>query len=132
MIADLAAELPGLAAEVDVLSAADLAEHLLAGEESESVRAAGLLAYAELLASHGDEAQAEQAIALLEERAELLGPSSGRGAPEPEPSQRVFQWRHLQVGREAPDFLTEDVDGTEFRLSDYRGKVVLLDFWGFW
>jgi len=132
VIADLAAELPGLAAAVDVLSAAELAEHLLAGEESGSVRAAGLLAYAELLASHGDEAQAEQAIALLEERAELLGSSSGRGAPEPEPSQRVFQWRHLQVGREAPDFLTEDVDGTEFRLSDYRGKVVLLDFWGFW
>lgn len=25
-----------------------------------------------------------------------------------------------------------DVDGQQFKLSDYRGKVVLLEFWGFW
>jgi hypothetical protein len=25
-----------------------------------------------------------------------------------------------------------DVDGLPFKLSDYRGKVVLLDFWGNW
>ena len=36
------------------------------------------------------------------------------------------------VGRIAPDFTTQDVDGIEFKLSDYRGKVVVLDFWGFW
>ena len=38
----------------------------------------------------------------------------------------------IKVGRIAPDFETEDVDGTPFKLSDYRGKVVVLDFWGFW
>ena len=25
-----------------------------------------------------------------------------------------------------------DLDGVPFRLSDYRGKVVFLDFWGDW
>lgn len=38
----------------------------------------------------------------------------------------------VAVGRIAPDFETTDVDGTPFKLSDYRGKVVVMDFWGFW
>jgi hypothetical protein len=25
-----------------------------------------------------------------------------------------------------------DIDGNRFKLSDYRGKVVVLDFWGHW
>ena len=37
-----------------------------------------------------------------------------------------------QVGEAAPDISGVDIDGKEFKLSDYRGKVVLLDFWGFW
>ena len=39
---------------------------------------------------------------------------------------------NIAVGRQAPDFEAQDVDGTKFKLSDYRGKVVVLDFWGFW
>ena len=35
-------------------------------------------------------------------------------------------------GKIAPDFESEDVEGNSFKLSDYRGKVVVLDFWGFW
>ena len=32
----------------------------------------------------------------------------------------------------APDFTLPRLDGTELHLSDYRGKVVLLDFWATW
>jgi peroxiredoxin len=35
----------------------------------------------------------------------------------------------LAIGRTAPAILGEDVDGKPFRLGDYRGKVVVLDFW---
>ena len=35
-------------------------------------------------------------------------------------------------GRQAPDFSTELIDGSEFNLSDLRGNYVLLDFWGSW
>jgi hypothetical protein len=38
----------------------------------------------------------------------------------------------LNVGNLAPDILGEDIDGRSFKLSDYRGKVVVIDFWGNW
>jgi hypothetical protein len=41
----------------------------------------------------------------------------------------LFEFRHLFVGQKAPDIEGVDQDGKRFRLSDYRGKVVLLDFW---
>ena len=44
----------------------------------------------------------------------------------------LFELDHLQVGMQAPDFEATDQEGQKFKLSDYRGKVVLLDFWGFW
>jgi hypothetical protein len=44
----------------------------------------------------------------------------------------MFEIEKLGVGKVAPDIVGEDIDGVVFRLSDYRGKVVMLDFWGFW
>lgn len=38
----------------------------------------------------------------------------------------------LQPGMPAPDFALPDTEGRTLRLSDYRGKVVALLFWGFW
>jgi thiol-disulfide isomerase/thioredoxin len=38
----------------------------------------------------------------------------------------------LKAGLPAPDFTYTDLDGAVKKLSDFRGKVVLLDFWGTW
>lgn len=46
---------------------------------------------------------------------------------------RLEVLRHpILVGKPAPEIEGEDIDGKGFKLSDYRGKVVLLDFWGNW
>lgn len=44
----------------------------------------------------------------------------------------LFELRSLQPGKVAPDIEGEDLDGAKFKLSDCRGKVVLLVFWGAW
>lgn len=37
---------------------------------------------------------------------------------------------HRLLGQPAPDFALKATSGTNFRLSEYRGEVVLLTFWG--
>jgi len=35
-------------------------------------------------------------------------------------------------GQPAPDFALKDIDGKAWRLSDLKGKVILLNFWATW
>ena len=53
----------------------------------------------------------------------------GVGTVAEKAAAALFELRHLVVGKQAPDIQGEDQDGAQFQLSDYRGKVVLLDFW---
>ncbi len=36
------------------------------------------------------------------------------------------------VGRDAPDFTLKALDGANLRLSEFRGQVVLVNFWARW
>jgi hypothetical protein len=47
-------------------------------------------------------------------------------------SGTLFEVQHLAIGMEVPDLEGDDLEGTVFKLSDYRGKVVFLDFWAHW
>jgi len=53
-----------------------------------------------------------------------------RGAPVGQMAKRaLYELRHLSIGLQAPDVAGVDEDGKKFKLSGYKGKVVLLDFW---
>lgn len=38
----------------------------------------------------------------------------------------------LKIGQRAPDFELKQLDGQTVKLSDYRGKTVMLNFWATW
>lgn len=42
---------------------------------------------------------------------------------------QLFEVEHLQVGCQAPEIRGTTLEGQPFKLSDYRGKVVVLEFW---
>jgi peroxiredoxin len=44
----------------------------------------------------------------------------------------TVQGSRAAVGQTAPDFTTQTLDGNHIRLSQYRGKPVLLNFWATW
>jgi thiol-disulfide isomerase/thioredoxin len=44
----------------------------------------------------------------------------------------LFELRHLALGKVAPDIEGTDGAGKKFKLSDYRGRVVVLEFWAGW
>jgi len=47
-------------------------------------------------------------------------------------SVRAGSTKEEESRKVAPDFSLKDADGRAVRLSEYRGKVVLLDFWATW
>lgn len=44
----------------------------------------------------------------------------------------LFAFEHLRDGKPAPEIVGNDVDGKPFKLSDYRGKVVVVDSFSDW
>lgn len=38
----------------------------------------------------------------------------------------------IEVGKKAPNFTLKNLEGEEVSLEDYRGKIVLLNFWATW
>lgn len=71
------------------------------------------------------EAESRRLLALVAEKyADTRYAEQAKGA--------LFELEHLVIGRTAPDFETVDENGKAWRLSDYRGKVTIIDFWGYW
>jgi len=48
------------------------------------------------------------------------------------PEDPVMVAKGPRIGAPAPELEGEDFDGKSFKLSDYRGKVVVVSFWASW
>lgn len=46
--------------------------------------------------------------------------------------QRIRANRKITIGMLSPDFIQPDVHGKPVKLSDFKGKYVLVDFWASW
>ncbi len=64
------------------------------------------------------------------------GPGKPGDAAEPAPLVPAFPSSLASVGLSTGDLIPEivgqDIEGADFKLSDYKGKVIMLDFWGDW
>ena len=58
--------------------------------------------------------------------------ASRRWSDTPRPTDAVSSTSARRPGKLAPDFEISDFDGDRHRLSDFRGKVVYVNFWATW
>lgn len=128
--------------EVQGLACLSLAQFLhshllkldLLTEQPELAKRYGALlgkAYHDELRQKGHDGLTEQVETLLQKAgskyADVKLPFGGTVGKQAEAD--LFEMHYLAVGKETADIEGKDQDGEQFKLSDYRGKVVLLYFW---
>ena len=47
-------------------------------------------------------------------------------------SDKINRLKSISIGQQAPDFELKDLNGKVVKLSSFKGKYVLLDFWASW
>jgi hypothetical protein len=79
------------------------------------------------------EAMTKEAESLLERvTKEFASVKNGEGTLGDLAKNELNELRNLGIGKTAPEIKGEDIDGKALKLTDFRGKVVVLDFWGDW
>ncbi len=96
----------------------------LGKSKNTTVQAAVLYALAEVTKDSDAKAAVPLYKQVIAKYAETSYAKQAKGA--------IFEAENLQVGMMAPEITGPDHEGNTFKLSEYKGKVVVLDFWGFW
>ena len=114
--------------------AQDALRKILVGTDSKELRVEALVELAMMVGldptlGEKGRAEAEELLTRLEREHgdEELNALNGREFA----AGARFEIQRLGLGMLAPDFEATDQEGARFKLSDYRGQVVVLDFWGF-
>jgi thiol-disulfide isomerase/thioredoxin len=69
------------------------------------------------------------ALAFISPTFQSPGQSSGAANSQAAQSRAAYMLAPVQARQPAPDLSVTDIAGNKIALSQYRGKVVLLDFW---
>ena len=106
---------------------------LIKDNPSETVKALATMSLAELMEPGATGKTLKEVEKLYETVVNKYASVERRGVPIGDSAKdALFAIQYLSIGKEAPEIAAEDLDGVEFKLTDYRGKIVLLDFWGNW
>ncbi|MDP1563770.1 MAG: SHD1 domain-containing protein [Pirellulaceae bacterium] len=109
-------------------------EQLLSKSKDKAVKGIATFILARQLSDADNPELEERVVKLLNEVISKYAdvPDPAKRLLGPQAEQLLFAVENLRIGKVAPDIVGSDLDGVAFKLSDYRGKVVVLDFWGDW
>ena len=112
----------------------ELLEAILKNNPSQDVRGTACFTLATLLKDEAKFGEDKKATAEAEKQfARVIaefGQVKQRGFPLEELAKpELSELRRLTIGKPAPEIEGEDLDAHPMKLSDYRGKVVVLTFW---
>lgn len=114
--------------ETPVAEAVALLEKMIEQVKDRDALGSAYFALSQVLKRDSKPESTERAVKVLRKLAKEYGDTFyGKYA-----EGMIFEAENLQIGMVAPDFAGKDVHGADIKLSDYRGKVTFLVFWGFW
>ncbi len=131
---------PGLQLAVGSPYGMDHVQDILKTSRNRTVKGFATLAIADWLHRNAREENREQMLAdadrlaadVVQNYAEVRRGAGTLGDAAKAIQERIRRKGSIAIGKVAPETAGEDADGKPLKLSDYRGKVVLLKFWGNW
>jgi hypothetical protein len=105
--------------------------NLMAKNSLENVRTSARFGLASIL-ENKDEASQPEAEKLFQSFVDESNESPGNKQLAEQAKNELAEMKARGIGKPVPDIAGDDLDSKEFKLSDYKGKVILLDFWAFW
>ena len=71
-------------------------------------------------------------LGFVEERLAAFKNEAPGSVPTKALEKLVYQTRHTAIGKIPPDFSTVDMKGNMVSLDQFKGFIVLIDFWAYW